>query len=62
MELTNDKQIIEMLNRWAEEKPQKEKNRILFYCPSYTHIFCEPLHSRAVAWTARVFEVQSDDG
>jgi hypothetical protein len=39
MELTNDKQIIEMLNKWAEEKPQKEKNRVLFYCPSCTHTY-----------------------
>jgi hypothetical protein len=41
MELTKQivEEVLKELARWAEEKPQKEKSRILFYCPSCTRTY-----------------------
>jgi competence CoiA-like predicted nuclease len=32
-------EVLKELARWAEGKPQKEKGRILFYCPSCTRTY-----------------------
>jgi hypothetical protein len=41
MELTKQivEEVLKELARWAKERPQKEKNRVLFYCPSCTRAY-----------------------
>jgi hypothetical protein len=51
MESKTIEEVLKELAKWAEEKPRKEKSRILFYCPSCTRTYSAS-RSTARRWLA----------